>query len=107
MITVQVFFFSTIRARVGLKETQIQLPIGSRVEDLKKEIARLYPDAAATIVGMLASVNQVFSDDNTELPDQAWVAFFPYVTGGSTFLFPVSLRIANNQADTYDPLPKL
>ena len=82
MITVQVFFFSTIRARVGVKEAQIQLPVGSRVEDLKREIAQIYPDGAGAIFGMLASVDQVFSDDDTELRDQARVAFFPYVTGG-------------------------
>jgi molybdopterin converting factor small subunit len=82
MITVQVLFFSTIRARVGQKIVQVKLPAGARVEDLKKEIADLYPDAAGTIEGMLASVNQVFSDDSTEIPDQAEVAFFPYVTGG-------------------------
>ena len=78
----EVFFFSTIRARVGVKQIQVELSPGARVEDLKNAIAHLYPDAAATIVGMLASVNQVFSDDKTELPDQAQVAFFPYVTGG-------------------------
>lgn len=82
MITVRVFFFSTIRARVGAKQIQVELPTGARVEDLKNEIAHLYPAAAATIVGMLASVDQVFADDKTELTDQAQVAFFPYVTGG-------------------------
>lgn len=82
MIIVEVFFFSTIRARVGVKQIQVKLPAGARVEDLKNEIALLYPEAAATIVGMLASVDQVFSDDKTELSDQAQVAFFPYVTGG-------------------------
>ena len=82
MITVRVLFFSTIRARIGEKVIQVKLPPGARVEDLKREIAHLYPDAAATMAGMLASVNQVFSDDSTEIPDQAEVAFFPYVTGG-------------------------
>jgi len=82
MITVRVFFFSTIRARIGEKNIQVELPPGARVADLKEEIARLYPDAAATIANMLASVNQVFSDDSTEITDQSEVAFFPYVTGG-------------------------
>ena len=82
MITVQVLFFSTIRARIGKKNIQLELPSGARVEELKQIIAREYPEAAATIAGMLASVNQVFSDDNTEIPDQAQVAFFPYVSGG-------------------------
>jgi molybdopterin converting factor small subunit len=82
MITVQVLFFSTIRAQIGKKILQIELPPGACVKDLKEKIAILYPDAAATIVGMLASVNKVFSDDSTEIPDQAEVAFFPYVSGG-------------------------
>jgi molybdopterin converting factor small subunit len=82
MITVQVFFFSTIRARIGEKIIEVALPPGASVKDLKREIADLYPDASGTIEGMLASVNKVFSDDMTELPDQAEVAFFPYVTGG-------------------------
>jgi len=82
MVKVQVYFFSTIRARVGEKIIQVELPPGSRVRDLKREIARRYPEAAETIAGMLASVNKVFSDDSTEIPDQAEVAFFPYVTGG-------------------------
>ncbi len=82
MIKVQVHFFSTIRARVGEKTIQVELPPGARVADLKREIAYLYPDAAGSIEGMLASVDKVFSDDSTVIPDQAEVAFFPYVTGG-------------------------
>jgi molybdopterin converting factor small subunit len=82
MISVKVMFFSTIRARVGKKYVQVKLPAGASVEDLKKEIALLFPESVGTIEGMLASVNQVFCDDSTLIPDQAEVAFFPYVTGG-------------------------
>lgn len=82
MITIHVLFFSTIRARIGKKNILIELPPGAKVEDLKKQVALRYPDAGGTIENMLASVNKVFSDDCTELSDQAEVAFFPYVTGG-------------------------
>ena len=82
MITVRVLFFSTIRARIGKKKVRMELPVGARVADLKKELALVYPEAVGTIENMLASVNQVYSDDSTELLDQAEVAFFPYVTGG-------------------------
>jgi len=61
---------------------QVELPPGARIVDLKREIAQAFPEAAGTIEGMLASVNKVFSDDSTEIPDQAEVAFFPYVVGG-------------------------
>jgi molybdopterin converting factor small subunit len=82
MITVRVLFFSTIRARIGKKNIQIELPVGARVMDLKNELALVYPDAAATIMNMMASVDRVYSDDNTELNEESEVAFFPYVTGG-------------------------
>lgn len=82
MIEVQVHFFSTIRARIGVKDIMVKLPPGSRVEDLKLEIASRYPQAASAIAGMNTSVNQVFSNDETPLQDGSKVAFFPYVTGG-------------------------
>ncbi len=82
MIRVKVHFFSTIRARIGVKDLVVELPEGSRVSDLKAEIASLYPQAAQTISGMMTSVDQEFSDDNAELEEGAQVAFFPYVTGG-------------------------
>ena len=82
MITIQVYLFSTIRARIGKKRLEIELPPGSKVEDLKQVLAEQYPQAASTVNFMLTSVNQVFSDDNTLLPDNAQVALFPHVSGG-------------------------
>ena len=82
MIVVQVHFFSTIRARIGKKDIEVELPSGSRVGDLKREIAARYPEATAAISYMNASVDRIFSDDNTELSNGSQVAFFPYVTGG-------------------------
>jgi molybdopterin converting factor small subunit len=82
MIKVHVLFFSTIRAQIGKRTLEIEMPPGARIADLKREISQLFPDAAGTIEGMLTSVDKVFSDDSTEIPDQAEVAFFPYVAGG-------------------------
>jgi molybdopterin converting factor small subunit len=58
------------------------LPAGSTVNDLKQVLVGLYPDAAPTVLNMLSSVNQVFSGDETIIPDQAEIAFFPHVSGG-------------------------
>ena len=82
MITIQVDLFSTIRARIGQKKLELVLPAGSRVRDLKASLIEQYPDATGAIEYMLVSVNQEFTPDNIELPDQAQVALFPYVTGG-------------------------
>ena len=82
MITVKLFLFSTIRARIGKKQLELNLPAGSSVSDLKQVLADLYPAAAPTVRNMLSSVNQVFSGDETIIPDQAEIAFFPHVSGG-------------------------
>ncbi|HDD61502.1 MAG TPA: MoaD/ThiS family protein [Chloroflexi bacterium] len=82
MITVKILLFSTIRARIGKKQLELNLPAGSSVNDLKQVLENLYPDAAPTVRNMLTSVNQVFSGDETILPDWAEVAFFPQVSGG-------------------------
>ncbi|MCK4489449.1 MAG: MoaD/ThiS family protein [Anaerolineales bacterium] len=31
---------------------------------------------------MLTAVNRIFSEDDTALPDQAEIAFFPHISGG-------------------------
>jgi molybdopterin converting factor small subunit len=82
MITVNILFFSTIRAIIGHKNLVLELPDGSTVRDLKGEIGCRFPDSAQAILTMLTSVNRVFSSDDTVLADQAEVAFFPFVSGG-------------------------
>jgi molybdopterin converting factor small subunit len=82
MISVKVLFFASIRSIIGLKEIEVELTAGSNVRDLKKTITEIYPHAGPTIDSMLASVNRIFSDDDTCLNNQAEIAFFPHITGG-------------------------
>lgn len=82
MIKVQVLFFATIRAIIGLKGMEIELAAGSTVLDLKQKITEMYPHAGPAMESMLTSVNRIFSDDDTSLPDQAEIAFFPHISGG-------------------------
>jgi len=82
MITVNILFFSTIRAIIGQKKLTLELPNDSTIRDLKGEIASKFPHSDQVIQTMLASVNRVFSSDDTLLEDQAEIAFFPFVSGG-------------------------
>ena len=82
MIKVQVLFFATIRAIIGLKEMEIELAAGSTVRDLKQKISEMYPHAGPAMESMLTAVNRIFSDEDTSLPDQAEIAFFPHISGG-------------------------
>lgn len=83
MITVHVLFFATIREIIGEKEKEIQLPEGATVQDLKEKIITQYPHAERPMETMLASVDHVFSDEETVLEDGVEVAFFPHVSGGN------------------------
>ena len=82
MITVKVLLFSTIRSTIGEKELVLELPAGSSVLDLKRKISSMYPRSEPTLEFMLASVNRIFSNDDTILKDQAEVGLFPHISGG-------------------------
>ena len=82
MLTINVYFFSTIRAIIGQKTIVVSVPADSTVMDLKMEIASMFPKSEQAIKTMLTSVNKVFSSDEELLKDQAEVAFFPFVSGG-------------------------
>jgi molybdopterin converting factor small subunit len=82
MLKINVYFFSTIRAIIGIKRMVVEIPAESTVWDLKMEIARLYPISEEAIKTMLTSVNKIFSNDEEVLEDQAEIAFFPFVSGG-------------------------
>jgi molybdopterin synthase catalytic subunit len=82
MIKIDISFFATIRAIIGEKRIQMEIPEGSTISDLKKILARKYPEAQDAFPGMLTSINRVFSQDHDLIPEDAEVAFFPHIAGG-------------------------
>jgi len=79
---VRVLFFATIRSLIGQKELEVNVPEGTTVAELKSILGKKYPEADPALSTMLAAVNREFSDDETEIPENAEVAFFPHVSGG-------------------------
>jgi molybdopterin converting factor subunit 1 len=77
-----VLFFATIRSLIGKKRLEIEVPEGTTVAELKTLLGRQYPEADQALSTMLAAVNREFSSDETEIPAEAEVAFFPHVSGG-------------------------
>jgi molybdopterin synthase catalytic subunit len=79
---VRVLFFATIRSLIGQKELEVNVPEGTTIAELKAILGKKYPEADPALSTMLAAVNREFSDDETEIPENAEVAFFPHVSGG-------------------------
>lgn len=91
-MTITVVFFATLRDVVGERRIQLAGQATQTVRDLRAELATRYPDAAPYLEAALCSVNQEYADNQVIIPDEAEVAFFPPVSGGSdlpeVFLLP-------------------
>lgn len=83
MITIKISFFASIRAIIGVKSIQLEIPEGSTISDLKEILVRKYPEAADAFPGLLTSINRVFSQEHDLIPEDAEVAFFSHIAGGS------------------------
>jgi molybdopterin synthase catalytic subunit len=81
---VRVLLFATLRELAGKKETLLDLPERAyTVDDVRREMIRLYPRLEPNIQSALAAVNEEFSSAESPVKAGDEVAFFPPVSGGS------------------------
>lgn len=78
-----VLFFATLRERVGTKQTQVELPSGATVRDLKDFLVIQYPGLDQAMRTCIVAVNRQYAKDEEILPVGAEIAIFPPVSGGS------------------------
>ncbi|MFC1936508.1 molybdenum cofactor biosynthesis protein MoaE [Chloroflexota bacterium] len=74
MNKIKVLFFATFRDKTGKKEETVEIPEGITVKTFKENMGF-----------MLVAVNKDFAFDEDTIPDDAEVALFPPVSGGSGF----------------------
>lgn len=105
MIKIQLLFFATLRDRAGQSRAELELPDGATVAGLKSQVTRLYPGVAGLLDHSLVAINQSYAFDEDLIPDQAEVALFPPVSGGSgdgvpqADNFPTILQITTGVLD--------
>lgn len=80
---ITVLFFATLKDRTGVKQTSLELAQDAKVKDLKRILKSRFPNLEPALASTLVSVNQEFAMDDDTLPDNAEVALFPPVSGGS------------------------
>lgn len=84
MSTVHLKYFASVRERLGLSQETLATT-ATTVQDLRAELVAkggAYAEVLAQGRAVRVAVNQVMAQEDTTLPDQAEVAFFPPVTGG-------------------------
>lgn len=97
MNQVTVLFFATLKERAGTARTSLIVPDGARVRDLKAYLEEKFPELRAGLPTSITALNQEFAFDEEVIPDQAEVALFPPVSGGSQA--PTFIRVTADPID--------
>lgn len=101
----QVLLFATFRDQVGEKSITIELPPDATVSDFKNAMGEKYPAIAEGLDSMLVAVNKDFAFNNDVIPEDAELAIFPPVSGGSQP--PTIFAITEDELDLNDILTKI
>ena len=111
----RILFFATLREASGVKETEVELPAGATVGDLKEALVQRFPDLKPHLPNTIVAFNYAYAFDEDPLPDAGGeVALFPPVSGGSgagetirvTVIFFAALRAITGHARLTLELPK-
>lgn len=94
---VTVLFFASLKERVGMTSTTLEIPQGARVADLKATLLERFPALADAAGSIIISVNREFAFDSDPVADGAEVGLFPPVSGGEGG--PTILRVTNAPLD--------
>jgi molybdopterin converting factor subunit 1 len=79
---VKILFFANLRDRAGVRSTELDLPAGATIEQLKQTLIQQYPGLGGLMEHCLAAINHSYCFDESEVPESAEIAFFPPVSGG-------------------------
>ena len=81
---IKVLFFATLRDRAGTRSAELEILPGLTIEQLKTLLVERYPGLGAQnlLEHCLASINHEYRFDETVIPEDAEIAFFPPVSGG-------------------------
>lgn len=96
---VKVLFFANMKDIVGQKVISMELPDATSVKDIRQLLTLQYPELEKAMGTALASINREFAFDGDLIPEDAEIAFFPPVSGGSELDFPTIYQIIDREID--------
>jgi molybdopterin converting factor subunit 1 len=79
----RVMFFAVAKDKAACSSVDLALPSGSRVSDLRAEIARRLPALAPLMKNVMIAVNEEYAGDEAYITAGARVAVIPPVSGGA------------------------
>ena len=79
---IKVLFFATLRDSAGVRSLELDLEDHATARQLKSLLGTRFPATAQALEHCLVAINHEYSDEQTLIPPDAEVAFFPPVSGG-------------------------
>jgi molybdopterin synthase catalytic subunit/molybdopterin converting factor small subunit len=83
--SVSVRLFASLQSVLNKKIIDVRLKTGSKVMDLRSLIAEQEPSLKELLPHCIITINRQFAQDEDRIPENALIAVFPPVSGGSTF----------------------
>lgn len=83
MNRIKLLFFATLRDRAGTKFMELDIPPALTVQGLKDKISSEYPNLKESMSSVLITINREYAFDDAIIPQNAELAMFPPVSGGS------------------------
>lgn len=106
MTVIRVLFFAILKELCGVSQTEIELPPGTTVAQLRQQLQEQFPSAAEMIKTALVALDGEFAFDEDVVPDSAEAALFPPVSGGGgetdsglTCGYPTICQITDDDLD--------
>jgi molybdopterin synthase catalytic subunit len=96
MNPVKVLFFASLRDRTGDRQIEVNLPPNADIAQLKVILIDRYPALEPVMASTLVSVNKEYAFDHELIPQEAEIALFPPVSGGS---FPTIFLVTKDEID--------
>ena len=81
-MTVTILYFAAARERAGLSRETLEVPAGTRVADVLKQLSARHPTLAPLLPHLRVALNQEFVDAAEAVPEGAELALIPPVAGG-------------------------
>lgn len=96
----RVLFFATLRDKAGVRETDIEFPQGTKIADIKRLVLEKFPGLKQNMDSIIVALNHEFAFDEDIVPNEAEIAIFPPVSGGSDDVkLPTTIVITSDEID--------
>lgn len=105
MPKISLLFFAHLKEISGSGQISLDLPDGATIQDLKTRLLEDFPQLDKVLPTAIFAIDREFAFDGDLVPDNAEVAIFPPVSGGSDL--PTILKVVRDEIDLDALLEKI